>query len=96
MSSNFSPITNTEQFYAEIRSLIQVMSHSGDTHWSNALKNAMGISATSGLEVTGALRLVLRDLSRRPIAKALNLEDRIDRCVLFVNYVWDDPYREGG
>jgi hypothetical protein len=94
MEHKFDYIKDVHELYQEIGGLVHFLLSHQEQEWAAALESAMRVSATSGLEITGAIRTVLRSLEAQGGDERLGIRNRVDRCLRYIDYIWDDPHRE--
>ena len=71
-----------------VRSIIEDLDKAGELEWRDRLKNAM-LAGSVGDEIMGDIRIQLRQMEKTDIPKRLQLEDRIEKVILSINWVWN-------
>ena len=73
-------ISNTDELYAEVYSLIDHLNQQEEEHWGTALSEAMSISSSS-TEILGESRSALRKLRASQVPDRLGLTRRVDEAL---------------
>lgn len=77
-------ISNNNELYDTIQSLVGRLTAAGEEKWSSALSDALSISTVPG-EVLGETRLQLQRLRASSVATQLRLEQQVDEGIRYLN-----------
>lgn len=87
------PVGDVNTLYEVVPNIAAWLRSHGHVEWGNELDESL-LRGSTGLEVTGDIRLVLREILSRVELKDDAIIAEIRRCISYINYIWDDPVRD--
>jgi len=88
-----SPIADVQTLYREVGEIAAWLRLHSHQDLATALDNSL-LEGATGLEITGAIRTVLRDILGDPRFQDSEVTERMRRCVRYIDYLWGDPVRD--
>ena len=88
-----NPIADVNALYEVVPNIAAWLRSHGHVEWGTQVDQSM-LWGSSGLEVTGEIRSVLREVLSKVDLKDDAIIAEIKRCIRFIDYVWDDPVRD--
>lgn len=79
-------ISNNQELYNAIQSLVDELNQMGEGRWSSALEDALSTSTVPG-EILGETRLQLQTLRASQTSTRLGLDQSIDEALSYLNKI---------